>query len=168
MAKNIFQDILKGKIVFVGIGNTLRSDDGLGPAIIERLKNHTAAVCIDAGSAPENHSGKIIKEKPDTVILIDAAHLGLETGQYRILKNEEIANSGFTTHNISPKLFIEYLQSRIKADIYLLAIQPENISFGEELSEPVKKAVGEVSRLIIEATKEKPKTYHQDTKAQKH
>jgi hypothetical protein len=35
--KNIFKNILKGKVVILGIGNTLRRDDGFGPALIERL-----------------------------------------------------------------------------------------------------------------------------------
>ncbi|MGB2599066.1 MAG: hydrogenase 3 maturation endopeptidase HyCI [Candidatus Omnitrophota bacterium] len=147
---NIFTQILKGKIVFVGVGNTLRGDDGFGPALIEGLRGNTEATCIDAGTAPENYAGKIIKEKPDTIVIFDAAHLDLAPGEFDILKKDEIARSGFTTHDQSPSMFIEYLENETKADIYMLAVQPENVSFGEEMSGSVKKAIEEIASFIEE------------------
>ncbi|HEB30892.1 MAG TPA: hydrogenase 3 maturation endopeptidase HyCI, partial [Spirochaetes bacterium] len=33
-----FKEILKGKIVLFGIGNTLRGDDALGPMLVEMLR----------------------------------------------------------------------------------------------------------------------------------
>ena len=132
----------------MGVGNTLRGDDGIGPAIIESLKGNVKAVCIDAGSAPESYAGKIVKENPDTVLLVDAAHLGLTPGQFEILKKEDILKSGFTTHDLSPNMFMEYLESEIQADIYMLAVQPEKVSFGDEMSELVSKTLQDITQLI--------------------
>ena len=70
-----FKDILKGNVVFVGVGNILRRDDAFGPVFIGELKTKVPAVCIDAGTTPENYTGKIIFETPDTIIIVDAAHL---------------------------------------------------------------------------------------------
>jgi hydrogenase 3 maturation protease len=147
---NIFTQILKGKVVFLGVGNILRSDDGFGPALIEKLKGNTEAICIDAGTAPENYAGKIIKEKPDTIVIFDAAHLDLAPGEFDILKKDEIVRSGFTTHDQSPSMFIEYLENETEADIYMLAVQPENVSFGEEMSDSVQKAIEEIALLLKE------------------
>ena len=151
METRLFSNILKGKCVFVGVGNNLRGDDGFGPALIEKLKESTDAVCIDAGSAPENYVGKIIKEKPNTVIILDAAHLGLKPGEYSVLKGNDIVKSGFTTHDQSPNMFIEYLEKETGADVYMLAVQPENISFGEELSGSVEEAIEKIASLIKES-----------------
>lgn len=178
--QNIFKDILKGKVVIVGIGNVMKGDDGFGPALIEKLTGRVQAVCIDAGSSPENYTGKITKEKPDTVLLVDAVHLDLTPGQYQVLKPNEILKSGFTTHDISPKMFIEYLENQLKADlsteakhlsdeaehnkhsaksdnkylakvdIYMLGVQPENIALGDEMSNSVKKTLDEITVLIKE------------------
>ncbi|MFH1362969.1 MAG: hypothetical protein ABIH45_01995, partial [Candidatus Omnitrophota bacterium] len=63
---NVFCNILKGKVVIVGIGNIYRSDDSFGPQLIERLQGGINAVCIDAGTTPETYTGKMIKEGPDT------------------------------------------------------------------------------------------------------
>ena len=149
--KNVFKDIFKGKIVIVGIGNPLRGDDGFGPAFIERLKGKISASCLDVGTAPENYLGTIAKQNPDTILFVDAVHLDLEPGQYEILKAPDILKSGFTTHDISPVMFIRYLESQTKADIYMLGVQPQNISFGREMSDRVKKALEEISKMIMEA-----------------
>lgn len=145
------KSILKGKVVIVGIGNTLRGDDGAGPALIERLQAKVKASCIDAGSAPENFSGKILKEKPDTILMVDALHLGLAAGEYEVLEKEGIVKAGLTTHDISPRMFIEYLKSQTSADIFILGIQPKELSLGEGLSLPVKKTLEKVTDLIKEA-----------------
>lgn len=142
------KDILKGKVVIVGIGNIMRGDDGFGPALIERLMGNIEAICIDAGSAPENYAGKITKEEPDTILIIDTVHLGKRAGEYEILEKEDIIKSGFTTHDISPNMFIEYLEKETGADIYMLGVQPQNVSFGEEMSDSVKKTLEEVPKLI--------------------
>ncbi|MFQ5952416.1 MAG: hydrogenase maturation peptidase HycI [Candidatus Omnitrophota bacterium] len=147
----MLKNILKGKVIFLGIGNTLRGDDGFGPALVEKLRNETEFTCIDAGSAPQNYTGKIIKENPDTIIIADAVHLDQAPGEYEILKKDDILKSGFTTHDLSPNMFIEYLEKETTADIYMLAVQPKNMSFGEEMSESVKKAVEEILEAIKEA-----------------
>ena len=143
-----FEKIFKGKVVIVGIGNTLRGDDGFGPALIKRLEGKVKACCIDAGSAPENFTGKIVKEKPDTILMVDALHLGLAPGAWEILKKDEIAKSGLSTHDISPNMFIEYLESRTCADIYMLGVQPKDISFGREMSAEIKNTLEEIAGLI--------------------
>lgn len=145
-----FKEIIKGKIVFVGIGNTLKGDDGCGPVFIEKIKGKVKAVCIDAGATPENYTGKIIKEKPDTIILIDAVHLDKKPGEYEIVQKSDIEKHGFTTHDISPNIVIEYLEKETNAQIYMIGIQPLSLNLGEPVSEPVVQAINEITRLIEE------------------
>jgi len=145
------KEILKGKVVIVGVGNTLKRDDGFGPALIELLKAKTDAVCIDAGSAPENYVGKIAKIKPDTILIADAAELGLAPGEYKLLGKEDILKSGFTTHDISPHMFMDFLEKETKADIYMLGLQPEDVSFGEGMSDCVKSAMDKIVEEMTDA-----------------
>jgi len=143
-----FKNIFNGKVVIVGVGNIMRADDGFGPALIERLKDNVEAICIDAGSAPENYVGKIVKERPDTILIVDTVHLAKRPGEYEILEKPDIVKSGFTTHDISPHMFIEYLEKETKANIYMLGIQPKNVNFGEEMSEEVKKTLEEITKCM--------------------
>jgi len=144
------KDILKGKIVIIGIGNIIRGDDGFGPLLIEKIKGDLELICLDGGTAPENYLGKIAKENPDTVLIIDAVYLGKNPGQYEILKGEDIAKCGFTTHDISPVMFIEYLTNQTKANIYMLGVQPKGIELGSEMSRELKAVLDELSGKILE------------------
>jgi hydrogenase 3 maturation protease len=149
--ENVFKDILKGKVVIVGVGNTLKRDDGLGCVLTRRLQGKTKAVCIDAGAAPENFTGIVRKEDPDTVIIIDAADLGREPGAFAILDKDEIMTIGFTTHDISPPMLMEYLETQTRASIYMLGIQPERVEFGEGLSDRIEETLKKVEALISHA-----------------
>jgi hydrogenase 3 maturation protease len=147
---NKFKNILKGKTVIVGIGNILRTDDAFGSLLIEKLNGKVKAVCLDAGSAPENYIGRIAREDPDTVLIVDAVHLELEPGEYRILRSTDLANIGLTTHDISPSTFIDYLKEQTKAEIYILGVQPAKVSFGEGLSDKMAGTLEQINRLITE------------------
>ncbi len=133
----------------MGIGNTLRQDDGFGPALIERLKGKIKAICIDAATAPENYTGKIVQARPDTILIVDALDLDRAPGEYEILKKDDILKCGLSTHDISPKMFIEYLEERTQAAIYLLGVQPQGLSFGQEMSAEVKSALDQITSSLI-------------------
>ena len=74
---------LKGKVVILGIGNTLRSDDGAGSILASRIRDKAPYIVYDCGASPENYLGKIVQDKPDTVLIIDAADFGAKPGGSR-------------------------------------------------------------------------------------
>ncbi len=148
---NPFSDICRGKTVFVGIGNNLRGDDGIGPLIIERLRQLMSRPCIDAGSVPENSFGPIAKENPDTVVIIDAVQLFLKPGAYRLLSAEEVLETGFSTHTLSPSVFMQYLKEATNAEVYLLGIQPMSTELGSGVSAQLEESVNKIITLIVQA-----------------
>ncbi len=156
----VLEKIFKGKVVIVGIGNIMRRDDGFGPALINRIKDKTDALCIDAGPVPENYLGSIIKEKPDTILLVDAVHMEKRPGDYDVFRKQDILRGGFTTHNMSPVMIIEYLGKETNADIYMLGIQPQNVFFGDELSARLNRALRELSNIIVKTLKDNMQKSH--------
>ncbi|MBM3255213.1 MAG: hydrogenase 3 maturation endopeptidase HyCI, partial [Candidatus Omnitrophica bacterium] len=64
---------LSGKVIILGIGNTLRSDDGAGSILANRIKDKVHFQVFDSGPTPENYLEKIIKENPDNILILDAA-----------------------------------------------------------------------------------------------
>jgi hydrogenase 3 maturation protease len=149
--ENIFLPILRGKTVIVGIGNSLRGDDGFGPALIEQIQGKVGCICFDAGSAPEKFLGVIVKEEPDTILFVDAADLDLEPGQYRILEPVDIVKCGLTTHDMSSRMLIEFLENQTKANILMLGVQPQHLSLGEAMSQCLTETLDEIQMLIQEA-----------------
>jgi hydrogenase 3 maturation protease len=147
---------LAGKVVIVGIGNTLMNDDGVGSIIAASIKDKVPYIVYDAGPSPENYLGKIIKDKPDNIVLIDAVDFGGKPGEFRIVEAEDIKTVNlFSTHNASISLTINYLQSNLKVDIIILIIQPKTISFGDKLSPEITETIKILENWFVETTKEK-------------
>ena len=132
------------KVLIIGMGNRLKGDDGVGSIIAEKLKEKIRKenlFVIDAENAPENYTGKIKEISPELLLIIDAVDFNSYPGDFKIFEINEIKDTTVSTHNFS----ISLLKKFIKVDeIYLLGIQPENISFGENLSERVKKSVEKI------------------------
>lgn len=130
-------------IVILGIGNSLKGDDGLGPKLIEVLRAadpKNAANYIDAGVAPENYIGKILKLKPKTMLLIDAISFGGKPGEIRRFKTEELRAGGFSTHTLAPDLFLSLIAQEINPNVIILGIQPKQVNLGEGLSLEVQNS----------------------------
>lgn len=139
---------LKGKVLFIGIGNTLRGDDGAGPELIKRLKHNDRYSLMDVGEVPENYLQKIVNEKPDTIVMVDTVGLGKTPGEIEILQQKNIVDNSLSTHNASLKIVIQYIKSEINADIILLGIQPKTIEFGKSISLEVSKSIDEIIKAL--------------------
>ena len=52
-------------MIILGIGNELKCDDGVGPFVIDELKDleNPNLIIIDGKTVPENFTGKIRKEQ---------------------------------------------------------------------------------------------------------
>lgn len=135
-------DNLSGKVVVVGIGNTLRSDDGIGSLVAARINGKTPFLVFDSGINPENYLGKIIGENPATVVIVDAVDFGGRPGEIRVLEPKDFKTSNlFCTHNASISVVINFLQENLPLDIIILAVQPKSIVFGDKLSPEVTLAL---------------------------
>lgn len=131
------RNLLKGRIVYMGMGNILRGDDGIGPKLVEALRKK-GAEAVDAGTVPENYIGPVKRLEPDIIVMIDAVHLDREPGSVELLERDEILeNSGFSTHSLSPVLVMDRLGSETGATVFMLAVQPATLTLGASLSPAV-------------------------------
>ena len=106
------EEYLKGRTAIVGIGNILKGDDQLGPALISRLQCKTKARLFDCGEVPENYIQPIIKSRPKTIIIVDASDWAGAVGELRLIKKDQIKDISFSTHNASLRIFLDYLKKR--------------------------------------------------------
>ncbi|MFC1667138.1 hydrogenase 3 maturation endopeptidase HyCI [Candidatus Omnitrophota bacterium] len=143
------KDVLKGRIVIVCLGNIDRGDDGIGPRLAAIIKGKSVHEVIDAGVAPENHTGIIIRFKPDTIIMVDAVDFDGRAGEARLFSSGELRSGKISTHDVSPKLLIEYLKSYVDAEIYLLGIKPVSNKFGEGLSKEAERALRDLEHMFL-------------------
>lgn len=147
---------LTGKAVILGIGSSLRGDDAVGSLLAGRIKGKVPYTVYDAGSSPENYLGKIIKDNPDNIIMLDAGDFGGSPGEFREFEGEDFKTVNFfSTHDASLQMAINYLQGKIKANIIALIVQPKDTSFGETLSPEIEQALRVLEEFFIGSAKEK-------------
>ncbi len=73
-----------------------------------------------------------------------------EAGTIGILNKEDILRIGFSTHDSSPKMFMEFLESQKKdTDIFMIAVQPKKMAFGQGLSKEVKAAIDKLEKAFL-------------------
>jgi len=150
------RQILKGRVAIIGIGNTLRGDDGLGPELIVRLnkdikrgdKRTERFLLLDVGEVLENFFKPISDFKPEKILAIDAVYMSKKPGEISIVPVNDLSEQGISTHGISLKLSLSHLADRLGINVYLLAVQPENIGIGQPISQPVNKAIEEISTFF--------------------
>ncbi|RLE50204.1 MAG: hydrogenase maturation peptidase HycI [Candidatus Methanomethylicota archaeon] len=155
MAINVLIEFLRSaeKIVIMGIGNELRRDDALGVIIARELKRKLKGIknvlVIDCGEVPENFLGVIERFKPTHVIIIDAIEIGAEPGTLGIISGDQVMHyPTISTHRISPHILISYIEEIVGAKTIIIGIQPENIDFGEGLTERVMLSVKEITKML--------------------
>ena len=121
------------KLLFIGVGNVLKQDDGVGVVISREIAERPNLRSLTVEVSIENYIGKINSMRPDEIVIVDCMELGEKPGSYRLLSLDQVEDFTFNTHNIS----LSRLGDFFHYPSYVLGIQPLNIEFGDQLSPPV-------------------------------
>ena len=132
------------KILFVGIGNLLKRDDGVGVYISNRIKNRDNITSLTVETSIENYIGKINSLNPDVLVLLDCMELQSDPGTFKLLELNQIQDITFNTHNIS----LNRLSDFFTMPVYILGIQPEKVDFGENISYLVRNIADKIINQI--------------------
>ena len=135
--------------LIITAGNSFRSDDGVGTYLAAHLNSSGRLKIIDAKDTPENIVDQAIKLNPDNIVVIDAADFGGYPGEAKIISQENISEVTLSTHMIPLNVVIKIITKDTKSEVAFIGIQPKTISFGEGLSDEVKKTAD----VIIETIK---------------
>ena len=140
------------KLIILGVGNELKSDDGIGPFIINKLIEENIQkdnlLFINAETVPENFTGKIRKEKPSHVIIVDACLMGSNPGEMKIVDKDDFKNIGISTHSMSLSYFVKYLEKDTDFKVIFVGIEPETMDWGENPTPNVEKTAYEFIETV--------------------
>ncbi|MFC2151585.1 hydrogenase maturation protease [Bacteroidota bacterium] len=140
---SLIQQTSKKKL-FVGIGNVLKSDDGIGVFISKNIRESESTQKLTVEVSIENYIGKINSLNPDVLILVDCVEFGKHAGYYELLPAEKVKDFTLNTHNISLKRISELFVM----PTYILGIQPKQVDFGEEISKKVLNTAQKILEII--------------------
>lgn len=141
------------KLIVLGVGNELKCDDGVGPYIIKKLKegiveDKDRLLFIDAQTVPENFTGKIRKENPTHLIIVDACLMGGEAGDMKVVDENDFASIGISTHSMSLSFFVKYLQQDCDFKIIFVGIEPESMDYADNPTAKVEDAANEFINIF--------------------
>ncbi len=150
------------KILILGIGNTLLTDEGVGVHVVEALRRSQMSEegdveLLDGGTLSFTLAGPI--QDADALIVVDAAQLKSSPGTLRVFKGEEMdrfltSNRKSSVHEVglTDLRAIAMLAGHWPEKRAMVAIQPEKVDWGEYPTELVAAAIpvacGHIESLV--------------------
>jgi hydrogenase 3 maturation protease len=115
------------RIAAVGIGDLLLPSDRLGmlaAKAVAGLRLPGVRVFL-AGTVPESMTGPIRRFRPDHVLFLDAAEMGLPPGTVAIVEPEGIHATLFSTHVLPLSVLMEFLEKDARTRVTLIGMEPD-------------------------------------------
>lgn len=137
------------KKILLAIGNELKGDDAAGMIVGRLVENMCKSrwTIFKGGMSPESYIFKIIKEKPDLLVIVDATLMGKNPGEYYLVPLNKVAKElMISTHRIPMDIIIKLLEKNC-GKIYFIGIQPKTLDFGEP-SEEVINTCKKIAEII--------------------
>ena len=134
--------------VFIGVGSSERSDDGVGIQLAKALKKHGSCDVFLESEIEEN---EILEEFSNDrpLIFLDAVDFQEEAGKVTLVSMNHVLNNAALSHKFLPIVsgLMNYEQLK---NAYMLGIQPQTIEEGDKISDPVKKAMDSVLAELVD------------------
>lgn len=144
------------RVLIIGYGNPLRSDDGLGWYAAVQLFRSSASAEVEV--LPCHQLTPDLAEvvsHADTVVFIDSTHEGTP-GEFRCAEIQPVEGSPSLTHHLSPQVVLGIAQELygVSPHAWLLTICGCNFAPGELLSAEVVRRLPELKARVRELTTE--------------
>ncbi|WP_047396180.1 hydrogenase maturation protease [Chitinibacter sp. ZOR0017] len=139
----------------VGIGNPLRSDDGVGCYIADTLAQQLPAgsphAALNVEDVIENYVFALVAGPAEHILLVDAiSGSGQTPGSLVLGKLRELeTGGGYSTHKLALSMAAQLLEQQGK-QVYLLGISAHNIDFGLQMEPAIQDSAAAVIDLLCQ------------------
>ena len=146
--------------VILGLGSSLRGDDGVGPAVIEWLDRQElppGVETIDGGTSGLDIVSILMGR--ERAIIVDAANVGQAPGRWvRFTPDAARLQENATTLSLHSAGLAEALAlgaalNVLPPTIIIYGVQPQNLDWIAQLSDEVRAAVVEVGQSVLQELK---------------
>lgn len=155
--RDCLRERLRGlsRVAILGVGSELCGDDAAGMLLIEELRvllpDDGCTLLLAGSTAPENFTGPIRDYCPQLLLVVDAAHIGGETGAIAVVDAEAIGGMEFSTHMLPFGVMLAYICRETGAEVMVVGMQPGNTEFATPPSIAIISAVHTLAETIAEA-----------------
>lgn len=151
------QECISLKILVLGIGNLVMSDDGVGVKVVQKLQREYCFAdnveIVDGGTLGLDLLPKL--EGIECLIVVDAVDIGKKPGTCVRLQGEELPialETKVSPHQMGLKdlLSVAELMGYLPREMVLIGIQPGSIEMDVDLTAEVEAKVGELTTMILD------------------
>ena len=140
------------RVLILGYGNPLRSDDGLGWQVAVQLLRTTSVPEVAVLPCPQL-TVELAEpiSRAECVLFIGGVREGAP-GEFRCREMEPVAGAASFTHELSPQLLLGIARDLYGAfpEAYLLSISGESFEAGKSLSAAVEARIPELEARVCE------------------
>lgn len=136
--------------MLLGIGNELRGDDGVGNVIAREIAESKPEgwLSVPCETVPENFTGLVKQHRPGLLVLVDAADMGLQPGEFRIIPPEKLDSDVLGTHGMPLRHLVTYLRPYAGKTIFI-GVQPGKMTMGKGMSEELIKSKSSLKGILV-------------------
>lgn len=142
----------------IGVGNPLRQDDGIGLVLLNQMRkkfrSSSANISfVDGGTGGMNLL--YLFDRFDVIVLLDAVDFHGKAGETRFFSFDDVRSqkqaSTVSTHHADLFQIIKLGKNldMCTDHIFIFGVQPQRVSFGEDLSEPLTLALNDISNHLF-------------------
>ncbi len=142
--------------LILGVGNTLRGDDGFGPQVIEWLNAQDlpeGVRAVDGGTAGLDLVSMLMGQQ--RAIIVDAAELGRAPGEWLRFALSDVqlkpdgASLSLHSAGLAEALMLGAALKVLPPEVIIYGVQPQNLDWRPQLSAEVQAAVPQVGQAIL-------------------
>lgn len=152
------QEHVKSGTLVLGVGNTILTDEGVGPWVVERLQalnpEAPGVTWMDGGTLSFSIASSV--EDAEHLIVVDATELNAEPGTVRVFVDEEmdkmLGSHGRSIHEVGlmDLMNMARITGRLPQRRALVGIQPGTVDWGTEPTPAVGAAMAETARAVAQ------------------
>jgi hydrogenase maturation protease len=156
------QTHVKNGTLVLGVGNTILTDEGVGPWVVERLRalnpEAPGITWMDGGTLSFSLAADV--EDAEYLVVVDATELRADPGTVRVFVDEEmdrmLGSHGRSIHEVGlmDLMNMAQLTGRRPQHRALVGIQPGVVGWGTEPTPAVAAAMAEAARAVASLVRE--------------
>jgi hydrogenase maturation protease len=145
------------KIMILGVGNVLLTDEGAGIHILKELEKHELpedTELLEGGTAGMELLSLI--EEVDHLVIVDSVNAGVEPGAIFKFKPDDISvlppefNVSFHQVGLLEVLKMGQIFGKLPKTVTIFGIQPKTLQWGLELTPEVAIKIPKLTELVLQ------------------
>lgn len=140
----------------VALGNPFREDDGVGPMLLDRLREHDLpdVELVDLGD-PGFRLVHVLADY-SAVVIVDAVDFGAEPGTFDVFDPAETDTSQAERSSHKTDVFeLLDVSNAVEGEttVRVFGVQPKSVDFGDELTDEVAAVLPQATQELLDTVR---------------